>query len=744
MFTLKDGGLYMILLKKQKKIGKLLLAFAFLLSAIIIGTKITAAENDYSNQVTIVDWDILDTSGNPLSDQNGARNANAYQLSIAWSLNLSDGDVLHEGDTFTIQAPTNASFGSWTLLDSSYVDFVDQNGVIMGQFRMERNQINVVLSDNVEGLSMLSGSFITGTNALRNSTIVGEDILQDVQIGEVSKPILFYAVLLAPIPTADAKWSVLTSNSQINWVIALNQIGVAELSQQPWGSQFTLQNNTYIEDTLYGTYSNDIRISTSIFFPVDLQSGTASGQGIALNVTSFFTEITPLAGETYNDFKNRLQPLEYGIYTDADDIQTIIVFFGTIGDNNLKYSEVNSNFAQYAATNAISSDFYQESDRDALVDYFNQTYGDTNVIQGNLSNYKVFFTEEYEKVVVDTTFTNTATITKNGNSNDVSGDGVLQGNMGDVIVPKNTAGLFLYDEDTNELLQGATFKLQYQNSGSWEDFEAQPILTTDEDGFAQSVELPAGTTFRFLQLTTASDDYDLTRSQGYDATLGTVVSEEFIIDASEAEGHRIPVSNAKYRFTVTYEQGTHGLFESDIHEDIIINTKTPAYSGAMGEDGKPLGQERYVFAGWLPEVSQTVREDVTYVAQWKVIEYPIEYILDGGTNNPNNPQSYVFGVGVSSFKNATKENHIFLGWFDADDNEITSISETTSGLVTLYAHWEAIPYEEGTTSNPPEHTNPASPLETGDTTNTRPFLSLAMLSSGIVIVLLLRKTEKEQ
>ena len=75
--------------------------------------------------------------------------------------------------------------------------------------------------------------------------------------------------------------------------------------------------------------------------------------------------------------------------------------------------------------------------------------------------------------------------------------------------------------------------------------------------------------------------------------------------------------------------------------------------------------------------------------------YQITYVLNGGTNNSQNPSSYTVGTGVAGFRDASKEGYTFEGWFaDEDfDNEITSISTTQTGDVTLYAKFVEIPKE---------------------------------------------------
>lgn len=80
-------------------------------------------------------------------------------------------------------------------------------------------------------------------------------------------------------------------------------------------------------------------------------------------------------------------------------------------------------------------------------------------------------------------------------------------------------------------------------------------------------------------------------------------------------------------------------------------------------------------------------DEMNLYAEWTPVPYPITYELDGGTNDPDNPSSYVYGVGVESFGPAAKDGLLFDDWYaDADFTEkLSSIGPTDSGAKTLYA-----------------------------------------------------------
>ena len=97
----------------------------------------------------------------------------------------------------------------------------------------------------------------------------------------------------------------------------------------------------------------------------------------------------------------------------------------------------------------------------------------------------------------------------------------------------------------------------------------------------------------------------------------------------------------------------------------------------------------------------TIAENVTYYGRYVGQEYNIAYEPNGGTNSPMNPTTYTYGVGVSSFAPATKDNYNFEGWYSEPEfkNKVESISTTDTGNKTLYAHWTEEPATKPTTTD---------------------------------------------
>ena len=104
-------------------------------------------------------------------------------------------------------------------------------------------------------------------------------------------------------------------------------------------------------------------------------------------------------------------------------------------------------------------------------------------------------------------------------------------------------------------------------------------------------------------------------------------------------------------------------------------------------------------------------QDVTLVANGnkELITYNINYVLNNGTNDTENPTTYNVESNIT-LKDATRDEYTFAGWYEKKDNSEEYKDEPTVGIrgrtgdITLYAKWIKNEYkvivnhyEEGTT-----------------------------------------------
>ena len=107
------------------------------------------------------------------------------------------------------------------------------------------------------------------------------------------------------------------------------------------------------------------------------------------------------------------------------------------------------------------------------------------------------------------------------------------------------------------------------------------------------------------------------------------------------------------------------------------------------------------FLGWYDENNQLVSKDITYSfvmpdhdykleAKWDF--FSINYILNGGINNPNNPNDYSTDDEMVDLLSPTKDGYSFLGW-RYNGEIIDSIYTDKLEDVVLEAVWSSYQYE---------------------------------------------------
>ena len=131
-------------------------------------------------------------------------------------------------------------------------------------------------------------------------------------------------------------------------------------------------------------------------------------------------------------------------------------------------------------------------------------------------------------------------------------------------------------------------------------------------------------------------------------------------------------------YTVTYTDGAKGkAFEDQVFTDLESGTKTPEFNGTPTRKG-------YKFAGWEPEVSETVTENVTYTAQWEEL-YTVTY-TDGVKGKAFKDQVYKdleAGTATPKFDGKPKRSgYTFTGWSP-------KVTDTVTKDVTYVAQWKS-------------------------------------------------------
>lgn len=136
--------------------------------------------------------------------------------------------------------------------------------------------------------------------------------------------------------------------------------------------------------------------------------------------------------------------------------------------------------------------------------------------------------------------------------------------------------------------------------------------------------------------------------------------------------------------TVTYNKGNHGnLADQDdkgnVATSVKLGSNTPAAPAVTPDDG-------YEFTGWNPTIAETVTEDVTYTAQYKIkdnLSYTVHYYWNG-TNESVKADNVVTG---QTFNTIVTEKPATVNGYtpvSADSKTITIGTDTNANVITFY------------------------------------------------------------
>jgi uncharacterized repeat protein (TIGR02543 family) len=121
------------------------------------------------------------------------------------------------------------------------------------------------------------------------------------------------------------------------------------------------------------------------------------------------------------------------------------------------------------------------------------------------------------------------------------------------------------------------------------------------------------------------------------------------------------------------------------HEGNILETISVAHGDAATAPVDPT-RANYTFTGWSEPITK-VLYDTTVTASYTPIEYTITYVLDGGTNHVDNPDTANVLSNIE-LKAAEKTDFIFVGWYleASFETPITNLTAVDSNM-TVYAYF---------------------------------------------------------
>lgn len=188
--------------------------------------------------------------------------------------------------------------------------------------------------------------------------------------------------------------------------------------------------------------------------------------------------------------------------------------------------------------------------------------------------------------------------------------------------------------------------------------------------------------------------YPATR-QGYTFG-GWFESEDFTnqrtsVDKDNHKDYKLYAKWIADEYVITYNLNGGQMSEDAAHK----------YQGGVGLTALPTPyRQGYVFNGWyldpqfknsISQISAEQTGDIIVYASWTADSMAISYNLNGGTNNPGNPNSYKVGQQKIELLEPTREGYRFVGWFsDSGMTQQVYFIDGTQSNMTLYAKWEYI------------------------------------------------------
>lgn len=277
--------------------------------------------NDYTEYVKILSWDILDSTGKPLSTTNTAKDNLKYTFNFSWSIELPDNGKLAADDHFIIAIPQNKNAGTtsnyWNMLASDWTSFyLKGTSTVLGQVRVYNaggyNEIHVRFTEADAGQNALTGIEFEFTDAIKNHSLVaitqGVGFGEGTATGETIKQIKFEKRALSP-SAWDAKFFSSSSDNLMYYQIKFNHGGAYELgghyydmvntpwywtyqnrstgaydssiaTPYAWGEYMESSSTGYLEDKLDpGVVVSSIGINAQVLIPMDLPSDASTGKG---------------------------------------------------------------------------------------------------------------------------------------------------------------------------------------------------------------------------------------------------------------------------------------------------------------------------------------------------------------------------------------------------------------------------------------------------------------------------------
>ena len=162
-------------------------------------------------------------------------------------------------------------------------------------------------------------------------------------------------------------------------------------------------------------------------------------------------------------------------------------------------------------------------------------------------------------------------------------------------------------------------------------------------------------------------------------------------------------NNTLTLLSVSDDMECYVSFEKDMKKITFDNNGGRGCVSGSIQKGQSYGylctpsKDNYTFDGWYTsktyetkiESTDIVKNDITLYAKWEPVTYTLTYNTDGGTSCSK--KSIKYGETYGALCSTSKNGHTFLGWYDENNNQVTSSTIMTKDT-TLTAKWSLNKY----------------------------------------------------
>lgn len=571
--------------RRTCRLAALLMVLALTMVPVLALTQTAYAAEDLSEYLSVESVQLFfddDQGGKTNLDHNGnGTDPNTYSngvnqqrmgFTFNWNLDLgTSGLTISEGDTVSIpirSSDPSATSMRFTLANCAPDTLYDEQGNDIGTWRVSASSTTgtIVLTFNSEAAGHTSYTGSCSTSPVFN--VVGsteQDQIRQATIGDKTVTYKKLSNTLTPMTTTAVgrKASVSTTNSRTTWLISTGTYAetYSTSSQyEPQRQDPSFAQNTIIKkdvffedefDSAAHVSTNNVAIISRIYYPMGEGDGSASRSSwLDSNIKAAFTQLVPNAGESKDAFRARIksQELQYGFY--EEDGKTIFMaYLGNFPNDNLKWVDPQGRWdTEVEIDNAAASGAYPDASQERA-DLWKAAHAANNLINGDITEVQFRLSAQYPTVIKETAEKNTVTVEYDGVAESRTGTATFRPNTAVATPAHDAVTLVKFDEDTNSVLEGATFKLQRKDAqGQWQDYTPQTGATTaatNDSGTVSFSGLVNGE-YRFVE-TAAASGYDASTLKIYSDAGETEITDEvhFTINAGNAAGPILYASNKK-------------------------------------------------------------------------------------------------------------------------------------------------------------------------------------------------------